>query len=72
MNLKTLFMICMCFAAGVVATDYSKRYALFLDELDCGTYKAGWSTHVTYEHGEVICVYRQQQWPFRTHSGRNV
>lgn len=37
-------------------------------EMDCG-YMKGYTTHVVYEHGYLICVWRQDSWPFKTISG---
>jgi hypothetical protein len=68
--MKQLILICFVFVAGVMATEYGKQYSTYLDTLECGVYKPGWSTVVAYEDGELICIYRQQDWPQRTHSGR--
>lgn len=67
-----IILICFVFIAGIAATEAVKQYSHHLDVLECGVYKPGWSTHVTYDNGDLICVYRQQEWPQRTHSGRNV
>jgi hypothetical protein len=69
--MKQYFLIGLVFVAGVMGTEYFKRYGTYLDELKCGIYKPGWTTVVAYDDGELICVYRQQDWPQKTHSGRS-
>ena len=67
-----LIIICLVFFAGIVATQGFNRVSNDLDVVKCGPYKPGWTTLAAYEDGELICVYRQQEWPQKTHSGRAV
>lgn len=67
-----IILICFVFMAGIVATEAVKKVNHQLDVIECGQFKPGWTTLAAYEDGELICIYRQQDWPQRTISGRNV
>lgn len=50
------------------------KYAEITDHyhrIYCGDRK-GWTTHITYELGMPICVWRENSYPFRTISGIKV
>ena len=67
-----IILICLVFMAGIAATESFNRYSHHLDVIECGQFKPGWTTIIAYDDGDLICVYRQQDWPQKTISGRNV
>lgn len=70
MEWKNLVLI-LVFAFGIAIGDVYNRYVVWSNEYDCG-YKPGFTTLVTEDDGEVICIYRQNSYPFKTTSGRAV
>lgn len=70
--MKQIIVACLIFGAGIIGTEAFHRYSHIVDVVQCGQYRPGWTTIVAYEDGELICVYRQQDWPQKTHSGRSV
>ena len=50
------------------------KYAEITDaihRIECGD-KRGWTTHVTYDLGMAVCVWRENSYPYRTISGIKV
>lgn len=61
----------LIFGLGVLATEAFHRSLDIVDTASCGT-KPGHTTLITKDDGDLICIYRQNGWPFKTTSGRDV
>lgn len=70
MEWRNLVLI-LVFAFGIVIGDVYNRIRIDIHTVDCGV-KPGYTTLVTEDDGEIICIYRQNSWPFKTNSGRHV
>ena len=70
MDFRHLVLILVFIWGFAVGDVYNKRMN-DMHTLNCGI-KPGYTTLVTEEDGEIICIYRQNSYPFKTQSGRNV
>lgn len=70
MDFRHLVMA-LLFVFGVLVGDVYNKLLTDIHVGQCGT-KPGHTTLVTQDDGEIICIYRQNGWPFKTTSGRSV
>lgn len=70
MDFRNLAMI-LVLVFGILIGDGYHKIITEIQTGDCGV-KPGHTTLVTEDDGEIICIYRQNGWPFKTTSGRNV
>jgi hypothetical protein len=70
MEWRNLVLV-LVFAFGIVIGDVYHKFVVDMQTSDCGS-KPGFTTLVTEDDGEVICIYRQNGYPFKTNSGRHV
>jgi hypothetical protein len=61
----------LIFSLGCLFTATIYKVRDIYSEYDCG-YMRGYTTHVTYENESLICIWRQNSWPFKTISGVKV
>lgn len=59
------------FSLGATFVIIVNNITSHVDTYNCG-YMTGYTTHVTYDHGQLVCVWRQNSWPFKTLSGIKV
>lgn len=64
-------MFVLLFGLGVLATEAFHSSLDIIDTANCGT-KPGHTTLISKDDGELICIYRQHGYPFKTQSGRSV
>jgi hypothetical protein len=65
------FVMILLFVFGILVGDVYNKLLNDIHMSDCGT-KPGHTTLVTHDDGELICIYRQNGYPFKTQSGRHV
>lgn len=56
------------FSLGATLVVILNSFNSLVDTYSCG-YMKGYTTHVTYDSGMLVCVWRQNSWPFKTISG---
>jgi hypothetical protein len=65
------FVMILLFVFGILVGDVYSRIVHDMKISDCG-FKPGHTTLVTEDNGDLICIYRQNGYPFKTQSGRHV
>lgn len=70
-SLKTKALCAVCFVAGMWFSLQLAVFNNYFHRISCGD-QTGYTTLTSYEHDELICVWRQNSYPFKTLSGRKV
>lgn len=65
------FVMTLLFVFGILVGDV---YNKLMDDIHLGQcgFKPGHTTLITHDDGDLICIYRQNTYPFKTQSGRSV
>lgn len=69
--IKRNYLYVVALSLGCLLTDSIYKINTFYDELNCGNMR-GHTTLITYDSGMLICIYRQDSFPFKTISGIKV
>jgi hypothetical protein len=70
-RLKIKWLCLVFFCLGLAGMSKYAEINDFFHRIDCGD-RRGWTTHVVYDVGMPICVWRENSFPFRTISGVKV
>ena len=69
--LKTKALAAVSFVVGMWVSLQVMVFADYIHRTSCGE-QSGYTTLTSYEQDDLICVWRQNGYPFKTMSGRKV